>query len=89
MLDVLIRDETLVPSVGRRFGAFHARLDEAHDVLIAGRDVRGHRGKRVGAVIRLALKFESWRALCREGGLDDAAAAELVKTLVDTASSET
>lgn len=88
MLDRLIRDETLVPAVGQRFGAFHARLDEAHDRLLAGRCLRGRRHANVSALIRLALKFESWRALCREGGLQDRPAAELIATLVAVASSE-
>ena len=87
MLDALIRDETLVPAVGQQFGAFHARLDEAHDVLLAGRGLRGGRRARVSAAVRLALKFESWRALCREGGLQDRQAADLMATLVAAAGS--
>lgn len=79
MLDLLIRDETTVPVVGQRFGAFHARLEEAHEVLLAG---RVHRNAKVSALIRLALKFETWRALCRESGLRDRPAAELVATLI-------
>ncbi len=86
MLDALIRDEKLVPAVGQRFGAFHARLDEAHDLLLAGRGLRGQRYANVSALIRLALKFESWRALCRESGLQDRPAAELIATLVAAAS---
>jgi len=86
MLDLLIRDETLVPAVGQRFAAFHARLDEAHHVLLAGRGDR--RSANVSALIRLALKFESWRALCREGGLQDQPAAELIATLVAATSTD-
>jgi AcrR family transcriptional regulator len=82
MLDALIRDETLVPAVGEQFGAFHARLDEAHELLLAGRGLRAGRRERVSALLRLALKFESWRTLCREGGLQDRQAAELMATLV-------
>lgn len=87
MLDVLIRDETLVPAVGQQFGAFHTRLDEAHDVLLAGHGLRGGSRARVSAALRLALKFESWRALCREGGLQDRQAADLMATLIDAARS--
>jgi AcrR family transcriptional regulator len=82
MLDNLIRDEHLVPAVEQRFRAFHARLDEAHGVLLEGRRFRGGRRANVSALIRLALKFESWRALCREGGLTDEHGAELVGALV-------
>ena len=85
MLDNLIRDEHLVPAVEHRFRAFHARLDEAHGVLLEGRRLRGRRLANVSALIRLALKFESWRALCREGGLADRQAAELVATVVAAA----
>jgi AcrR family transcriptional regulator len=87
MLDALLRDETIVPALGRRFGAFHARLDDAHDVLLVGRGLRGRRRTDVSAVLRLALKFESWRALCREAGLEDRAAAELMASLVESTAS--
>jgi AcrR family transcriptional regulator len=86
MLDALIRDQTLVPGLGRRFSAFHARLETAHDLLLEGRGLRGRRRTEVSALLRLALKFESWRALCRESGLEDRAAAELAATLVAAAS---
>lgn len=82
MLDRLIRDEKIVPAVGERFGAFHARLEHAHDLLLSGRGLRGKRRTNVSALIRLALTFESWRALCRDGGLEDRTAAELVTGLV-------
>jgi AcrR family transcriptional regulator len=86
MLDALIRDEQLVPAVGQRFVAFHERLDRAHDLLLAGRGIRGTRRANVSALIGLALKFESWRSLCRESGLEDRPAAELMATLVAAAS---
>jgi AcrR family transcriptional regulator len=82
MLDRLIRDEHLVPAVGMRFGRFHGWLGHAHDLLLAGRGLRGARKAEVSALIRLALQFESWRALCREGGLPDEDAAGLMASLV-------
>lgn len=85
MLDALIRDETLVPAVGERFAEFHARLAATRDLLLAGRRLRGARQASVSALIGLALKFESWRALCREGGLEDRQAAALMTELVETA----
>ncbi len=85
MLDRLLRDEHLVPAVGSRFGQFHGWLDHAHDLLLAGRGLRGARKAEVSALIRLAVQFESWRALCREGGLADEAAAELMVGLVAAA----
>jgi AcrR family transcriptional regulator len=83
MLDALIRDQTLVAGVGERFSAFHDRLERAHGILLTGLRLRGRRRQEVGAVLRLALSFESWRTLCRESGLGDRAAAELVSALVD------
>jgi AcrR family transcriptional regulator len=83
MLDALIRDQSLVPSVGKRFGGFYARLAAAQDVLMAGRRLRGRKHAQVRATIGLALKFETWRALCREGELRDEEAIELFATLVE------
>jgi len=82
MLDGLIRDQTLVPELGRRFTGFYERLETALDLLLIGRRLRGRRRDEVSAVLRLALQFESWRALCRESGLGDRAAAELVASVV-------
>jgi AcrR family transcriptional regulator len=85
MLDALIRDQSLVPSVGRRFSGFHARLAAAQEVLMAGRRLRGAKDIRVRAVIGLSLSFETWRALCREGGLHEDVAIELLARLVEVA----
>ena len=85
MLDVLIRDEELVPVVKRRFAGFHARLARAREVLLAGRGLRGRERERAEAAIGLALKFETWRELCRERGLEDGEAAQLLATLVASA----
>lgn len=82
MLDRLIRDEHLVPAVGMRFGQFHGWLDRARDLLVGGRGLRGARKAEVEAVIRLALAFETWRVLCRDGGLADEAAVRLMTRLV-------
>jgi len=86
MLNAVIRDQTIVPDLGVRLSSFYERLDMAHDVLLADRGLRGRRRIGVSALLRLALKFESWRALCRESGLEDREAAELVATLVAAAS---
>jgi AcrR family transcriptional regulator len=82
MLDRLLRDEHLVPAVEMRFSRFHEWLDHAHDLLLTGRGLRGARKAEVSGLIRLALQFESWRALCRDGGLDDEEAAELMAGFV-------
>jgi AcrR family transcriptional regulator len=85
MLDRMIRDEHLVAAVGMRFGQFHVWLDHARDLLLAGRGLRGARKAEVSALIRVALQFETWRVLCRDGGLGDEAAAELMAGLVAAA----
>ena len=82
MLDRMIRDEHLVAAVGMRFGQFHVWLDHARDLLLAGRGLRGARKAEVSALIRVALQFETWRVLCRDGGLEDEDAAELMAGLV-------
>lgn len=81
MLDRLIRDEHLVPTVALLFGQFHGWLDRARALLVGGRSLRGARKAEVEAVICLALAFETWRALCRDGGLTDEAAAGLMARL--------
>jgi hypothetical protein len=37
-------------------------------------------------VIGLALAFETWRGLCRDGDLDDAEAVELFAAMLDALS---
>jgi AcrR family transcriptional regulator len=78
MMDNLVRDEALVPTVRRTFGNFRGYLAGARDTLMAGR--RGR--KRQRAAIGHALAFGTWRSLAREQGLDDAEAADLMCRLV-------
>jgi AcrR family transcriptional regulator len=82
MLDLVIRDQTLVPSVGRRFSRFHEMIAAAGDLLMAGRRLRGATRTQVSALIDLSLRFETWRTLCREGELDDAEAIAMLAGLV-------
>ena len=78
MMDNLVRDEALVPSVKRTFQGFRGYLARARDTLVAGRRAR----KRQRAAIGHALAFGTWRSLAREQGLDDAEAADLMCRLV-------
>jgi AcrR family transcriptional regulator len=87
MLDHLIRDETLVASVGRRFSGFHRLLAAARELLLEGRGLTGRRRAAVGAAIAVSLQFETWRAACRDGGLGDREAAALFARLVAAAGS--
>jgi AcrR family transcriptional regulator len=78
MMDNLVRDEALVPTVRRTFGNFRGYLAGARDTLMAGR--RGR--KRQRAAIGHALAFGTWRSLAREQGIDVAVAADLMCRLV-------
>jgi AcrR family transcriptional regulator len=78
MMDNLLRDERIVPLVGRLFGPFHEYLAAARDVLVGGRSVRGRRRDQTRAATGHALAYTTWRSLTREQELDDAQAAELM-----------
>jgi AcrR family transcriptional regulator len=82
MLEVLIRDESLVPIVAERFAAFHGFMAAARDVLMAGRGLRGAAARRTRAAIGHALAFSTWKSLVREQGLSDADATALLCGLV-------
>jgi hypothetical protein len=62
------------------------REPEAAQTLIAGRRVRGRRRELVGAALRHALDFSTWRSLSANGiGRSDA--MRLVTALVEAAGS--
>jgi hypothetical protein len=83
MLDNLIRDEPLVAAVRNTFSNFRGYLAAAGELMMAGRGLRGKARERCGAAIALALSFEAWRTLCREGGLSDDEGARLMAGLVE------
>lgn len=83
MYESLFRDETLVPGVGKRLADFHAYLDAARDVLLAG---RGRAAQRTIAAIGHALAFGTWRSLTREQKLTQEDAVALMCRLVESAS---
>ena len=41
----------------------HAYLDEAAEILITGREVRGRRRQLLGGALRHALAFSTWQSL--------------------------
>lgn len=61
--------------------AYHAHWQRAADALAAGWRVRGRRRVALRAGIALALRFDTWRTLVREQGLDDEPAAALMLRL--------
>jgi AcrR family transcriptional regulator len=78
MLDNLVRDEALMPTVRWTFEGFRAYLTGAREMLMAGR--RGR--KRQRAAVGHALAFPTWRSLATEQELDDRQAADLMCRLV-------
>ena len=85
MMDNLLRDEDMVPTVKRMFGGFRDYITAAHETLMAGRRARGHARRRLLAATGHALAFATWRSLTREQGLDDQQAADLMCRLVTAA----
>jgi AcrR family transcriptional regulator len=77
MMDNLIRDEELVPTVKQVFGAYRGYLEAAREVLMDGR-----RARKRAAAIGHALAFPTWRSLVREQGLKSTEAAQLMCGLV-------
>ncbi len=83
MLGNLFRDETIMPLVAERFGAFRGYLAAAQQALVAGRRLgRGARAVRVRGAIGHAISFSTWKSLVREHGVSDADAVTLLCALV-------
>ncbi|HET8638919.1 MAG TPA: TetR/AcrR family transcriptional regulator [Solirubrobacterales bacterium] len=82
MIEKLLRDEAAVPVVAELFGAFHEFLDQAAEVLMRGRGLRGDARARVRAALGHAVAFSTWQELTGSQGLDDEAAAELMRRLI-------
>jgi AcrR family transcriptional regulator len=85
MYTSLLRDEPLVPILGRLLGGFHGYLRAVRDVLMSGRGLRGRAAHRTRAAIGHALAFGTWRSLTREQGLTDGEAVVLMGRLVEGA----
>jgi AcrR family transcriptional regulator len=60
---------------------YHAHWSGAADVLAAAWPARDRRRRHLRAAIALALSFDTWRALVREGGLSDRQAVEVARRL--------
>jgi len=77
MLELLIRDLSVVPSLQTQF-RLPAYLDAAADVLLAGRPERGAARRRARAALGHAVAFETWLSLVRQQGLTSAEAITLM-----------
>jgi AcrR family transcriptional regulator len=80
----VLRDAELVDTARDAVAPLHAYLDEAAEVLINGRKLRGRRRQLVGGAVCHALAFSTWRSLTTNG-IGRADAANLVTALVDEA----
>jgi AcrR family transcriptional regulator len=85
MLDNLFRDETTVPAVRQQFRGFRGYLQQARDVLTAGRGLRGDALRRTQGAIGHAVAFSTWKSLVREQRLSDVEAAALMASAVSSA----
>jgi AcrR family transcriptional regulator len=82
MYGKLFSDRATVPELDRFMEENVDRMqDELADELAAAFGGCGRRAERLGALIRLALDFWTWRRLSREG-LDDEAAADLMAAAI-------
>jgi AcrR family transcriptional regulator len=84
MLSNMLRDAELVDSARDAVAPLNAYLEEAAEILLDGRRLRGRRRQLVAGAVRHALAFSTWRSLSNNGiGRSDAAA--LVTALVEGA----
>ena len=82
MFGKLFSDRASVPELDRFLEQNVDRMQaELADDLTAGFGVRGRRVERIGALVRLALDFWTWRRLTRDG-LADEDAADLMTAAV-------
>ena len=85
MLEKTTRDIALVPALQPSMEAFRGWLDVAADAILRGRPERGARRRRVRAVVRHALAFETWRSLAIHQGLPRSEMIELMAALASAA----
>jgi AcrR family transcriptional regulator len=62
-----LRDAETVDLARDAVAPLNAYLDEAADVLVAGRQLRGRRRQLAGGALRHALAFSTWRSLSANG----------------------
>ncbi len=82
MMDKLLRDEATVAVVNELMGGYRAMLDQAVEILMKGRGLRGNAAKRTRAAIGHALAFRTWQDLIVNQDLSDGQAVELMVRLV-------
>jgi AcrR family transcriptional regulator len=84
MFNNVLRDAEVVEFARDAMAPLDAYLDEAAEILAAGRGGRGRRRQMLRAALRHALAFPTWHSLATNGiGRSDA--ARLVTALVEAA----
>jgi AcrR family transcriptional regulator len=84
MFSSVLRDAETVAFARDAVAPLEAYLDEAADVLAAGRQARGRRRELLRAALRHVLAFSSWRSLSATG-IERADAAQLMTAVVERA----
>jgi AcrR family transcriptional regulator len=84
MLGNVLRDAELVDFARDAVAPLHEYLEEAAEVLIVGRRVRGRRRQLLEGALRHALAFSTWRSLSING-IGRSHAVGLITALVEAA----
>ncbi len=84
-MDKLLRDAQTVEIVHELMGGYRAFLEQAVEILMRGRGLRGNAAKRTRVALGHALAFGTWQDLTRTQGLDDRRAVELLRRFVAAA----
>ena len=87
MFSNVLRDAELMDLARDAMAPLHEYLEEAAEILIAGRQARGRRRQLVRGALGHALDFSTWRSLSTNGiGRSDA--AKLITELVEAAAGD-
>ena len=84
MFTNVLRDAEVVDFAREAVAPLDAYLEEAADVLMIGRKVRGRRRELMRGALRHSLVFSTWRSLSA-GGIERSDAARLTSALVKAA----
>jgi AcrR family transcriptional regulator len=84
MFSNVLRDAEVVDFARDAVAPLDIYLDEAAEVLLAGRQARGRRRQLIKGALRHATAFSTWRSLS-EGGIGRSDAARLTIALVKAA----
>ena len=84
MFTNVLRDAEFVDFARDAVAPLHAYLEEAAEILVIGRQVRGRRRQLVKGAVRHALAFSTWHSLSTNG-IERADAAQLMAALVEAA----